>query len=82
MTKAGESVSKGLRKLNSGVWHELRAASADQGRWDQREWWHNKYYHDSAARDGNVLQQPQKGEPEVPYKRELFYPSPEKVLIR
>lgn len=69
-------INDSLGRMSSTDWVKLREASTGCCLWHKREWWHNKYYRDNPPNDGDALQQPRKGNPEVPHLRELFYPSP------
>jgi hypothetical protein len=65
-----------LERMSSSEWDNLREAASGYRMWHRREWWHNKYYRNNPPNDGDILQQPRIGKPEVPYRRKLFYPSP------
>jgi hypothetical protein len=71
-----QQIENGLERMSSSDWDNLREIATGYRMWHRREWWHNKYYRDNPPNDGNVLQTPQKGEPEIPFYRKLFYPSP------
>jgi hypothetical protein len=68
-------VAAALEHITSEYWSLLRSDSLTDCRWQQLEWWHNKYYRDNPPNDGFALQRPRKGEPELPYGRRLFYAS-------
>ena len=65
-----------LERISSSDWDNLREAATGCRLWHRREWWHNKYYRNNPPNDGDVLQRPRIGKPEVPHLRRLFYPSP------
>jgi hypothetical protein len=74
---AESNIAKVLSQLCQADWAGLRLSAAKDARWHQLIWWHNKYYRANDTNDGSKLQMPRKGVPEIPYERELFYPSPD-----
>ena len=68
-------IAVALEHLTVTDWLHLRDAAGTDRRWHAREWWHNKYYRDNPPNDGFAVQRRPKGEPEIPYERQLFYPS-------
>jgi hypothetical protein len=69
-------IATALNRLSQADWASLLLSTATDTRWHESIWWHNKYYRANGTNDGRVVQVPRKGGPEVPYHRELFYPSP------
>lgn len=69
-------VATALNRLSREDWASLVLSTAKDTRWHASIWWHNKYYRVNGMNDGSMVQVPRKGDPEVPYHRELFYPSP------
>lgn len=77
MNETNEAVvATTLNRLAREDWSCLLLSMATDTRWHQLLWWHNKYYRVNGPNDGRMMQQPRKGDPEVPYQRQLFYPSP------
>ena len=65
-----------LNRLTGEDWSSLLFLAETDRPWHELLWWHNKYYRVNGPNDGQMVQVPRKGEPEIPYRRELFYPSP------
>jgi hypothetical protein len=65
-----------LNRLSQEDWVSLLLSAATDTRWHELLWWNNKYYRVNDPNDGRMVQVPRKGNPEAPYHRELFYPSP------
>ena len=76
VTDVESILTESLEHLTDRDWSSIRERSRQKMAWHKLEWWHNKYYKANAPNDGNSVQVPRKGEPEIPYSRELFYPSP------
>ncbi|HRO22580.1 MAG TPA: RES domain-containing protein [Alcaligenes phenolicus] len=70
------TIATALNGIRQKDWTSLVLSSASDGRWRELIWWHNKYYRVNGSNDGRRIQVPRKGAPEIPYERELFYPSP------
>ena len=75
-------IAQALDKFTPEKWKILRDESTKtkEHPWHQQIWWNNKYYRDdgrSVLGDGYQIKQPEKGEPEAPYSRKLFHPSPD-----
>jgi hypothetical protein len=66
-----------LSALNAEDWQWIGNQSKSKILWLQRGWWQNKYYQNNPPNHRFEIQVPTKGSPEVPYKREIFYPSPQ-----
>ncbi len=64
-----------LSSLDPNDWDLIKKESKSKFIWLQLEWWHNKYYRDNPPNDGLKIQIPRLGNPEVPYRRHIFYPS-------
>jgi hypothetical protein len=58
------------------IWQWLKTKSRSEIVWFQRKWWHDKYYRNNPPNDGFAVQVPRIGKAEVPYNRQIFYPSP------
>lgn len=72
------SLEEIMSGLTQDAWDRLRCLSRQQNGWVHGyEWWHNKYYRENLLSDGFQLRQGTHGEFEVPYRRKLFYPSPQ-----
>lgn len=69
-------IATALSQISQDDWTSLALSTATSTRWHEEIWWHNKYYRVNGANDGRAVQTPKKGKPEIPYYRELFYPSP------
>jgi hypothetical protein len=69
-------VANCIERVSSVDWENLRVSATGYRLWHRREWWHNKYYRSNPPNDGDLLQRPRIGKPEVPNLRNLFYPSP------
>src|SRR5438128_2627294 len=65
-----------LFSLTNDDWQLIESQSRSKIRCLELEWWQNKYYRDNPPNDGFKIQFHKKGCPEVPYEREIFYPSP------
>jgi hypothetical protein len=65
-----------LSALNAEDWRWIGNRSKSKILWLQHGWWQNKYYLNNPPNHGFETQVPAKGSPEVPYNREIFYPSP------
>jgi hypothetical protein len=70
------AIAMALKRLRREDWTSLVLSSALDGQWRKLIWWHNKYYRVNGSNDGRRIQVPRIGNPETPYERELFYPSP------
>lgn len=72
-----ENLENKLSQLNASFWRYFRAHSLQfASRALQREWWHNKLYEFNPPNDGDSEQVVfGTNHREVPYQRELFYPS-------
>jgi hypothetical protein len=66
-----------LSALNAEDWQWIGNQSKSKILWLQLGWWQNKYYLNNSPNHGFEIQVPTKGSPEVPYNREIFYPSPQ-----
>jgi hypothetical protein len=64
-----------LSSLDADDWDNIKKRSKSKILWLQLEWWQNKYYRDNPPNDGSKIQIPRLGNPEVPYRRQIFYPS-------
>ena len=66
-----------LSTLSAEDWQCNGNQSKSKILWLQYGWWQIKYYWNKPPNHGFEIQVPVKGSPEVPYKREIFYPSPQ-----
>ena len=78
--KGNATVASCLSSLTTKDWQWIESQSRSKITWLQRQWWQNKYYRDNPPNDGFKIQVPEKGSPEVPYERQIFYPSPHSRL--
>jgi len=74
---SGVKLARCLSALNAEDWQWIGNQSKSKILWLQLGWWQNKYYLNNPPNHGFEIQVPTKGSPEVPYKREIFYPSPQ-----
>lgn len=71
-------IESSLEKTPPEVWNGAKRQS-NESKYRKREWWHNKYYKRRSpdeANNGFTEQEDEWGNIEIPYKREIFYPSP------
>ncbi len=72
---ADATIAAALNQIDGADWAALLISAAKDIRWKSQIWWHNKYYRANGTNDGSVRQIPRKGVAEIPYTREIFYPS-------
>ena len=79
MTTKADIVRGAIRRIPGEFWEEARQRTVRRGRWfSEREWWHNKLYEFSSPNRGYEEQIVLgRKEREIPWFRELFYPSPD-----
>jgi hypothetical protein len=77
MHEVMEGLVEIVREVPGQLWETVRISSAKStSRLAGFEWWNNKYYRENPPNDGFQEQTDPYGRHEIPYKRELFHPSP------
>jgi len=73
--KGNATIASRISSLTTEDWQWIESQSRSKILWLQLQWWQKKYYRDNPPNNRSKIQVPRKGSPEVPYERQIFYPS-------